>query len=203
MGRKAPAARVWLTIDRALDAERTRFLVCMDKIAPHIAKELVHGSDARDVAAWVRRHHLGEWATEYALDRLRHRTGWIRILRAPLVTLDEALRSPPIYDPRIMRRATFHRKVELYVERVEKAAAEGGAVPTPETETRDLCRLVRWQVLGESAERIAGAEIAAGHKGKKRILAEEIRRIVKRLARDLVFPKRPRGKPGRPRKTPR
>lgn len=214
----APARRhrlspVWRTEANALDHERARFLVTLDRVAPDVWQELIAEGVFRDVEQWAERHHVGVWVVPYVKDRLRRAASldpskpatwraspWKRLGRGRIPELPEAFRAPPIYDPQVISRDVFLRKVELYVERVERAALRTQLAQHERARDEDLHRLVRWQVLGQSPETIATSE-GLGHAALK-TRAEDIRTAVTRLAARLGLPPRPRGRPGRPRKIP-
>ena len=112
MARKRPADRAWLPQERALDQQRLAFLRMVDEVAPDVWNEAAAIGAEGDLQGWARRQHLGDWAAGYAIDRIRFRR-WLPFIRGPIPLLAEASKSPPIYDPRIMRPRTFLRKVEL------------------------------------------------------------------------------------------
>ena len=68
-----------------------------------------------------------------------------------------------------MTRAHFMRLVRGYIRRVEAAAAEAGMEVLEMPTAKNLRRLTRWQVLGESVETIARSEIKAGLRSRAEI----------------------------------
>lgn len=219
MPKLQPARSVWRTEDRALDWERWRFLETMDEQAPKVWEDLVDGD--RDVGVWARRHNLDcPWVRAYAENRLRRvkeweqradgrplgsadpwETRWCPVLARPEQPLNEG--PPMAYDPRVIPRKSYLMLIQHYMRRQEAAAAATGAAPPALWHLSNLRRLVHWHVLGESPETIAAAELAAGRRGGRRAVAEEVRRVVRGLAEVLGLPPRPRGRPGRRQKTPR
>ena len=198
--------RTAVPVEHALDVERAGFLQAMDLEAPEVSKDLptppVDADPRRvrlEVLCWARRWHLPRWAVKYAHDRIRRQRedldpewkGWL-----PLQGVLPPERTPFRNLPGESDAARKKRSAGYWsgVTTMERAAGQVKLI-----EGRDLLRVVRWQVQGWSPESIAQAEIAAGANGDPRNRAEDIRDVVKAIARRLGLRPRSPGMPGRPR----
>ena len=198
--------RTAVPVEHALDVERAGFLQAMDLEAPEVSRDLptppVDADPRRvrlEVLCWARRWYLPRWAVEYAHDRIRRQRedmdpewkGWL-----PLRGVLPPERLPFRFLPGESDAARRKRSAGYWngVRGMERAAGQVNLI-----EGRDLLRVVRWQVLKWSPERIAQAEIAAGAKGDPLNRAEDIRDVVKAIAGRLGLRPRPPGAPGRRR----
>ena len=218
----------------AQDQEWARFLNAIDVIAPHVWLDLknraaslfgrkgVFHLERQMAAEWCARHHLGKgWALELALNRLlltalgyASADRWMQLNEVSAAAQGMA---PPTWttaatwvaQPGESEASWRERTAALAAARYQSLRAAGWEAYKPAPE-QNLMRLARWQVLTESPETIAKAElgfkgpIRAGTRQARRVAtrAKDIRVIVKQLSRALGLPPRPSGQRGRPPRRP-
>jgi hypothetical protein len=207
MGNRKWASRPLSHPDEPLGLRRIAFLHAVAEVVPDFWTFLFANGD---LDGWARRFNLDvDWVRLAGGDRLVWRGSGMRRASVPvsLLPLRSAKESPlgrkesPLpairWDSTLESETDFRARFEAYIFAERQRAEESGAVvdrADPQATLRDLRRLVRWHVLGESLSDIARSEIGPADPREVRHVVSDMGRALKKLHATLGLPQRVSGK---------